>query len=131
MRHTPDIRDREILEDLRRAEADLLRTPCAFWACRGPEDFEDMVTCTKCHAIIMLREARRKIERIENLTVCIRRVRPGAGKILLGMDVLSARRGPRRMTLSVPVEPAGEMPAAFEAAWERLSSAVRAALQAA
>ncbi len=63
MRHNGDAAKKEILEDLRRAEADLLRTPCAFWACRGPDDPEDMVTCVKCHAIIMLREARRKIER--------------------------------------------------------------------
>ncbi len=73
----------------------------------------------------------RHIDEIENLTVCIRRVRPGAGEILLGMDILTQGRGPRRMSLSAPVEPAGEMPAAFEAAWEKLSSAVRAALQAA
>lgn len=73
----------------------------------------------------------RHIEEIENLTVCVRRVRPGAGEILLGMDVLTQRRGPRRLSLTAPVEPAGEMPAAFDRAWERLSAAVRAALQAA
>lgn len=73
----------------------------------------------------------RRIDEIENLTVCVRRVRPGAGEILLGMDIVAQGRGPRRVSFSAPVEPAGEMPAAFDAAWERLSAAVRAALQAA
>lgn len=63
MRDDGDDAKKGILKDLRRAEAELLRTPCAFWACRGPGDPEDMVTCAKCHAIILLRGARRKLER--------------------------------------------------------------------
>lgn len=64
MRHNEDAAKKAVLETLRRIEAQLLRTPCAFWACEGPDAPADMITCTKCDAIIMLRGVRRDIERI-------------------------------------------------------------------
>lgn len=43
--------DSELLKLLADAQEHLARTPCAFWACEGPQRMQHMITCIKCSAM--------------------------------------------------------------------------------
>lgn len=36
----------------------LASIPCVFWACEGPDNPKDMVTCSKCWAMINIKQVR-------------------------------------------------------------------------
>lgn len=62
MRPRTKITDEEIIHELKETITELIGFNCCFWACRGPQKMESMVTCRKCYEVRRLTMILRSLE---------------------------------------------------------------------
>lgn len=54
----------ELAAQLQDALDDLARSPCAYWACEGPNRVRYMCTCCKCYAVREVEKVRAALARM-------------------------------------------------------------------